>query len=234
MIGLMQPVAFPPMSYFEFISKVDRFYFLDDVQLSKQSFQTRNRILIQDKDYWITIPIEKISLKQKISETKIMYNNWYKKVENTVKQNYSKSPYLNDFFEIFTEVLDENHVFLSDFNISLTSKFITKLKIKTLVYKTSDFETHHDKIKRIASVMNINNETNYLTVPGSLDYIQNGGLLNNRNLKIYKFVYKPMSFDTYQNRLSIIHYLLKFGFKKLSEELGEYSETELVNSVDGA
>ena len=230
----MQPVAFPPMSYFEFISKVDRFYFLDDVQLSKQSFQTRNRILIQDKDYWITIPIEKISLKQKISETKIMYNNWYKKVENTVKQNYSKSPYLNDFFEIFTEVLDENHVFLSDFNISLTSKFITKLKIKTLVYKTSDFETHHDKIKRIASVMNINNETNYLTVPGSLDYIQNGGLLNNRNLKIYKFVYKPMSFDTYQNRLSIIHYLLKFGFKKLSEELGEYSETELVNSVDGA
>ena len=234
MIGLMQPVAFPPMSYFEFISKVDRFYFLDDVQLSKQSFQTRNRILIQDKNYWITIPIEKISLKQKISETKIIYNNWYKKVENTVKQNYSKSPYLNDFFEIFTEVLDENHIFLSDFNISLTNKFITKLKIKTLVYKTSDFETHHNKIKRIVSVMNINSETKYLTVPGSLNYIQNSGLLNNGNLKIYKFVYKPMSFDTYQNRISIIHYLLKFGFKKLSEELGEYSETELFNSVDGA
>ena len=49
MIGLMQPMTFPAMSLFEYISKVDKFYHLDDVQLSKQSFQTRNLLYINKK-----------------------------------------------------------------------------------------------------------------------------------------------------------------------------------------
>ena len=123
----------------------------------------------------------------------------------------------------------EKHIYLSDFNISFTQKFIEKLGIKTPVEKTSNIKSSEDKIDRIIDLMKINNDYNYLAVPGSLEYMKNGALSNSKNFNIYKFIYKPMDFETYDNRLSCLHYLLKFGFKKLRASIGTFSSVEYFN-----
>jgi len=46
---IMQPHFFPWSGYFNLMSKVDKFIFLDDVQYSKNSWQSRNQILINGK-----------------------------------------------------------------------------------------------------------------------------------------------------------------------------------------
>ena len=45
--AIMQPHYFPWSGYFNLISKVDNFVFLDDAQFSKDSWQVRNKILIK-------------------------------------------------------------------------------------------------------------------------------------------------------------------------------------------
>ena len=53
--AIMQPHYFPWAGYFNLISKVNETYvFLDDVQFSKNSWQSRNQILVNGKKKWIT------------------------------------------------------------------------------------------------------------------------------------------------------------------------------------
>ena len=48
----MQPHFFPWPGYFNLISKVEKFVFLDDVQYSKNSWQSRNQILVNKKKFF--------------------------------------------------------------------------------------------------------------------------------------------------------------------------------------
>ena len=78
--SIMQPTYLPWAGYFNLISSSDFFVFLDDVQFSKQSWQNRNRILIGDKMHWLTVPVLRENLKDKIYKIKIDdTRNWRKK-----------------------------------------------------------------------------------------------------------------------------------------------------------
>ncbi len=57
--AIMQPTFLPWIGYFDMIDQVDKFIFLDHVQLQKQSWQTRNRIKINDKESFINVQITK-------------------------------------------------------------------------------------------------------------------------------------------------------------------------------
>ena len=42
--AIMQPTFIPWIGYFDMIDKVDHFIFLDSIQLTKRSWQVRNKI----------------------------------------------------------------------------------------------------------------------------------------------------------------------------------------------
>ena len=69
--AIMQPTYLPWPGYFNLISKADVFVFLDDAQFQKNSWHNRNRILVENKPHWITVPVKHKSLDQKINETEI-------------------------------------------------------------------------------------------------------------------------------------------------------------------
>ena len=55
----MQPTFNPWIGYFDLINGVDKFLFLDTVQLNQQSWQTRNKLKVANKELMISIPIKK-------------------------------------------------------------------------------------------------------------------------------------------------------------------------------
>lgn len=57
--AIMQPTYIPWIGYFDMMDKVDTFVFYDDVQLSKRSWQVRNRIKGINGEIWLTIPVRK-------------------------------------------------------------------------------------------------------------------------------------------------------------------------------
>ena len=60
--AIMQPMYLPWAGYFNLIAAVDTFVFLDDVQLERQSWQTRNRILLGGKEVLLSVPTQRVPL----------------------------------------------------------------------------------------------------------------------------------------------------------------------------
>ena len=58
-LAIMQPTYLPWIGYFNLIHKSDIFVFLDSVQLTKRSWQVRNKIKDMSGELFLTIPIEK-------------------------------------------------------------------------------------------------------------------------------------------------------------------------------
>ena len=57
--AIQQPTFFPWIGYFEMISKVDLFIFLDNVQLVKRGWWVRNKIKNEQGELFLTVPIKK-------------------------------------------------------------------------------------------------------------------------------------------------------------------------------
>ena len=89
--AIMQPTFLPWLGYFNLISKVDTFVFLDDVQLDKRSWQTRNRLFTGQTVNWVSCPIQKTSRDTLICDVDISQNTeWKNKLIKTIRYNNSK------------------------------------------------------------------------------------------------------------------------------------------------
>lgn len=53
--GIMQPTYLPWSGYFNLISSVDIFVFLDDIQFNRRSWQTCNRVLLRGEEYMLSV-----------------------------------------------------------------------------------------------------------------------------------------------------------------------------------
>src|SRR5574338_544206 len=74
--AIMQPTYLPWIGYFALMDMADVFVFLDDVQLSKQSWQTRNRIKGESgKGLMLTVPIRHAG-EQAIRDVEIDGAHW--------------------------------------------------------------------------------------------------------------------------------------------------------------
>ena len=56
-VAIQQPTFIPYAGYFQLMKEADVFILLDNVQFSKQSWQQRNKVSINDKDVWLTVPV---------------------------------------------------------------------------------------------------------------------------------------------------------------------------------
>lgn len=57
-VSIHQPAIFPWLGLISKIQQSDLYICLDTVQYSKNSFDNRNRILINNTPHWITFPIK--------------------------------------------------------------------------------------------------------------------------------------------------------------------------------
>ena len=64
-VAIMQPYFFPYIGYFQLINAVDIFVIYDDVNFIKQSWITRNRILLKNEAFRINLIVEGASSSKK-------------------------------------------------------------------------------------------------------------------------------------------------------------------------
>ena len=60
-VGIMQPYFLPYIGYFQLMNEVDEFVIYDNIQFTKRGWFHRNRILQNNKDVYISLPIQKDS-----------------------------------------------------------------------------------------------------------------------------------------------------------------------------
>lgn len=74
-VVISQPRYAPILSYIQRLYKADLFVVLDDVQRQSRAFENRNKILLNGKPTWLTIPIASSS-RALICDTKIANLEW--------------------------------------------------------------------------------------------------------------------------------------------------------------
>jgi len=145
----MQPTFNPWLGYFDLINKVDKFIFLDTVQLNQQSWQTRNKLKVSNKEYMVSIPIEKSSSKFELLIKDVNINKSFtfqrKKLLKTIYQEYKKSEYFEDVYPFVEELLTYETKSLCDFNINIIKRVCEKIGIKTPFLNASSLKNVDEK-----------------------------------------------------------------------------------------
>lgn len=173
-IGIMQPTFLPWLGYFSLMQQVDIFILLDNVQLSKQSWQVRNRIRNKKGDkIWLTLPIQKTNLSKKINETLLSEDPRYKtKIVNTFQHNYSKTEYFDEAFDLLNKSVNSDSKKLSELTCGFIKDVKNMIGITTPIMTSSEINLiNENRESRLIDLIQYFNCNEYLSPVGSRDYL---------------------------------------------------------------
>jgi hypothetical protein len=221
----MQPTYLPWAGYFAMINYVDSFVLLDDVQYLRRSWQSRNRILLDGNEHYLTVSVKKHSQNTKINCILINdEHNWRDMHFKTLTQAYKKAPFADSILNILENILyDTNIKNLSDLNILIIKAIANKLCIKTPLTLSSELPFFNKRSSYLLDICQYLNADCYISPPGSKQYLEEDGLLLNDSkisLKIFNFEckeYPQIKSNNFISHLSIIDVIANIGFDKTKD-----------------
>ena len=239
-IAIMQPTFNPWIGYFDLIGYVDKFIFLDTVQLNQQSWQTRNKLKIQNKELLFSLPIQKNKQKSEllIKDTLLDFRkfDFRKKLFRTLEQNYKKAKYFNEVNEFIKELILFDTEFLSKYNRNIIESIIQKLDFNTEIITLSqtEFQTNSNKGNLVLDICQHYKTVEYISPLGSKDYLDKEiEKFNNNGIEVYYQYYNHPKYDQLGDEfipyIGIFDLLYNEGFensKKIFESGRNYKKAK--------
>ncbi len=216
-ISISQSNFLPWKGYFDLIGLSDIFIIYDDMQYTHSDWRNRNIIKTSNGPVWLTIPIvKKGRIKNSISETKIANKDWIKKHLKTIEYSYKKSKFYESNFDFIQEMYSEfNTEYLSELNTLSLKKICKFLKIKTSIYKSSEFIIKGDRNEKLINICKQVGATTYLSSPKARNYL-NSKLFKDNGIEIEYISYR--SYNQYEqlwgdfvHKVSIIDMIFNCG-----------------------
>ena len=190
--SIMQPTFNPWLGYFDLIDQSDVFVFYDDVQLSKQSWQVRNRIKTSNGEMFLSIPVVKNDDWRELLIGDAKTNEklpWRTKHIKSIENSYRRSNYFDKVFPLIQELYQPSYDTLAGFNISFIESISKKIGINCKFICSSEIKGMiGSKDVRLANICKYLNITDYLSPKGSTDYIEEytpGGEIVKAGINLY-------------------------------------------------
>jgi len=229
--AIMQPTYLPWAGYFNLACSVDIFVLLDDVQFERRSWQSRNRILMNGRPVYLTVPVKKNSQTAIIGDIDVLENvDWRAAHWKTLCTSYSKAP-----GGIFVLDLLECHykgpliVKLADFNISIFKRLIEVLGIDVKIIKASQLVCDGKRADHLYKIAKALDCDEYLSPVGSMSYLFADGfnLHDDIKLSFQEFTptpYKHYGCDHFLSSLSIVDVIANLGIEAASKYVRNFSD----------
>ena len=220
---IMQPTFFPWAGYFNLASHADVFVFLDDVQLEKQSWQTRNRILLQGKPVWISVPVLHRSVRQTIGETEVCDQyKWRGKLLRQLEQGYAKHPYSAQAIEVPGTLPHIGSTSLADINIALLREFCGRLGLAPKFARSSELGIAGERSERLIRICERFGCDEYLSPAGAADYLAADRFVDQTSIGLTFQRYVPMPYGQprvgeFVSHLSIIDIVANLGWQAAAQ-----------------
>lgn len=241
-LAIMQPTFNPWLGYFDLIDYVDEFIFLDTVQLNQQSWQTRNKIKINNKEHLVSLPIKKSQKKHEllIKDTFIDISkfNFRIKLIKTLEQNYRKSLFYKEVHTFITELIFYNENNLSKYNINIIQEICKKLDISTkiTILSNTQYQQKHSKNEQVLDICKYTQTNTYISPIGSEEYLSHSySKFHESNIAIFYQNYTHPSYsqigDSFLPYLGIFDLLYNVGFgraKSIIQQGRNYTKKELL------
>ena len=221
--AIMQPTFNPWLGYFDLIDQSDVFVLYDDVQLSKQSWQVRNRIKSANGELFLSIPYNKGDDWRELLICNATTNElmpWRKKHLKSIENAYCKAPYFKEVWPLVVDFYNPNFNTIATFNSNIIKQIAAKIGITSEIIHSSDMKNSEGtKDLRLANMCKALNVTNYLSPQGSADYIEEfspGGELVKANIEVFYHHYKHPIYSQINREfipyMGIIDLLFNVGF----------------------
>ena len=116
-LAIMQPYIFPYIGYFQLINAVDKFVVYDNIQFTKKGWINRNRILVNNKDEYITLPLKKDSDFLNVEERKLAETFKVDRIKllRKITESYRKAPQFTAVFPLVEAIINNEEENLFQF-----------------------------------------------------------------------------------------------------------------------
>ena len=226
--AIMQPTYLPWIGYFDLIDSADQFVFLDDAQVLKRSWGVRNRILAQNGETFLTVPLSghthgegSAFVDTRIDSTQ----NWAKTQLATIRHAYAKAPHFADVFASLEALLMAGHPTIGALNEDFISSTALRIGVTTPFLKSSQLQgVEGRKDERLVSICRAIGASTYLSAPGSAAYIEQereGGAFAGSGIAIlyqsFDHPVYPQRRDGFVSHMSIVDLLMNCGYDSALE-----------------
>jgi hypothetical protein len=218
-VAIAQPTFLPWAGWFDLVDQVDLFIILDDVALSKQSWQQRNRIKTRTGLIYTTVPIRSAGrLGQRIIDTEVADAGFVQKLTRTVAQNYARAAHLEPYFSEFCAVLTASAATgkLAELNCGLIDWLATQLGITTRRVRSSELGVSGKRGGHVAMLCEAVGADRYVSPPGAEHYLMADRTeFETRRIGVDLHVYEHPSyrqcFEPFEPYASVLDLLLNEG-----------------------
>lgn len=144
-LAIMQPYIFPYIGYFQLINAADTFVVYDNIQFTKKGWINRNRILVNGKDDYITLPLKKDSDYLNVDQRRLSETFAADKIKllRRVTESYRKAPEFSTVFPLLEKVINSEKDNLFEFIFYSLQIVCDYLDITTNFIKSSDIAIDH-------------------------------------------------------------------------------------------
>ncbi|MEP6861238.1 MAG: WbqC family protein [Deltaproteobacteria bacterium] len=97
-VAAHQPHFLPWLGYLDKLAKADLFVIMDDLQYEAQNYQNRQRIVVDEHELWLTVPLVRGGQHERICDKQIDHGgnakqHWQRRIWLTLEQAYRRAPY---------------------------------------------------------------------------------------------------------------------------------------------
>lgn len=174
-VVILQSNYLPWRGYFDLMASVDEFIVYDDMQYTKNDWRNRNRIRTAHGTQWLTVPVRRNALQQRIRDTQVMDRGWAARHWRTLSQAYARAAH----FQFGRELLADLYTkaagldYLTDINLLFLTAICEQLGIRTRISRCSDYpyDTTADRTTRLVQLIQAAGGTSYLSGPAARQYL---------------------------------------------------------------
>ncbi len=226
--AIMQPTYLPWIGYFDLIDSVDQFVFLDDAQVLKRSWGVRNRVLGQNGETFLTVPLTGHSQSEDctfVSTAVDAHPKWRKTHLATIRHAYSKTPHFAEVFAELEALMGAGHATIGALNQAFVTATAERMGITTPFVQSSQLDgVSGRKDEWLLSICRAIGADTYLSAQGSAAYIekdhQSGAFAGSGvELRYHNFAHPTyeQSSDEFVGYMSIVDLLMHCGYASALE-----------------
>ena len=212
----------PWHGFFAALRAVDLYVILDTVQFTRRDWRSRNRILMNEKPKWLTVPVSG-PRSQRINEVAIADSAWTTSHLGSLKAAYGRhmsDEAQNLFEEMYAEVADFTR--LTQVNETLLKRLSDVLGIKTPFKRSEELPDSEDPSERLALMAHSVGATEYWSGPAAKDYMDYGPF-DSKSIPVNYFDFSETTGSVEDRRagrdvgLSVVHDLATLGVSETAQ-----------------
>ena len=170
-VVILQPFYLPYCGVFELVRMADVFVFYDDVKVSRQDWQSRNRIKTSSGTQWLVVPLLG-SNEATVREAAVNDDEpWRRKHRTAVEQAYAKATHRDLVLDALGPFWLQSWANLADLDIATFTRLCELMDVDAQFVRSSELGVPGRASQRVLDICRSLGATRYISGPAARTYL---------------------------------------------------------------